>query len=192
MREAVCGGARTQDPRRKTQDCRQRLRSGIMAWSNGPCHAPYIRKAKAWQHRLASYVLYPDAPSTAKRFRAKGEGNAPYMRGAGAWRNGARTQDARPKTQDWRQRCEAGVWRDGAGFYRAVEPESRPYHRHKPRSVGMAVPQTLRATVLPRAPCKPAGGPATGLGGPRPSPRHTVRSGSVAKPQTLRASACSV
>ena len=46
------------------------------------------------------------------------------------WRDDARTQDVRPKTQDCRQGCAERNVAEWCGFYRAVEPEPRPYQRH--------------------------------------------------------------
>ena len=66
-----------------------------------------------------------------RKGKRKVKAKVPDMREARAWRDDARTQDARPKTQDCRQMCAErgrGGWE--AGFYRAVEPEPRPYQRH--------------------------------------------------------------
>ena len=86
------------------------------------------------------------------------------------------------KTQDSRHKTGArGAKREGGGKVSATLPEVR--------SGSVAKPQTLRATVPPRAPCKPAGGAATGLGGPEVAKRVC---GEDSNPPCHRASACSV
>ena len=47
--------------------------------------------------------------------KGKAKVKAPEVAKRGVAEGGARTQDARPKTQDWRQWCEAGAWRGGTG-----------------------------------------------------------------------------
>ena len=87
MREAEAwrGGTRTQDARRKTQDCRQICAKRDYGGVVRSLLCARMRKAKVWQHRLASWVLRLTSFTTCARYSQSGfgrrvKGKAPDIR----------------------------------------------------------------------------------------------------------------